>query len=256
MRTPVVAANWKMHKLMSEGRELAAEVADADEEMDEVEFILSPTFVSLPALEEELKGTEVGLAAQNVHWKKRGAFTGELSPPMLVDAGATHAIVGHSERREYFGETDATVNKRTRAAIAHGLKPIICVGESIEERQEGITDNVVSLQIRAALSGVDDEDARDCIIAYEPLWAIGTGESASPSQAQSAHRTIRGILRDQYDDATADATRIVYGGSVKPHNIDDLIEQPDLDGALIGSASLAADSFLSIGRSVQQYISG
>jgi triosephosphate isomerase len=254
MRTPVVAANWKMHKLISEGRELAADVAEADQQMEDVEFILSPTYVSLPALEDELEGTDVGLAAQSVHWKNRGAFTGEVSPPMLVDAGATHAIVGHSERREFFGETDATVNKRTRAAIAHGLKPIICVGESIDERQDGVTDTVVELQVRAALTDVDGDDVQDCIIAYEPLWAIGTGESASPQQAQSAHRTIRGILRDEFGDVTADATRIVYGGSVKPHNIDELIEQPDLDGALIGSASLSADSFLSIGESVQAYI--
>jgi len=254
MRTPIVAGNWKMHKLLQEARSLAGEVADAAPELEDVELILSPTFVALPALGEVLAGSEVGVSAQNVHWSETGAYTGEVSPPMLRDVGCTHAIIGHSERRQYFGETDASVNRRARAALDHDLTPIICVGESLAERRGGETELKIKLQVRAALSEVDADEAREVVVAYEPLWAIGTGESATPDQAQDAHRTIRELLRGIYDVDVAESIRILYGGSVKPHNIDGLIEQPDLDGALVGSASLDSESFLSIARSVQEHV--
>ena len=253
MRTPIVAGNWKMNKLTDEARKLAGDVAEAAPALDEVELVLGPTFVSLPAVSEEIGEADVGLSAQNVHWSNSGAYTGEISPEMLTDVGCTHAIIGHSERRQYFGETDVSVNRRARAALEGDLTPIICVGESLAERSAGETELKIKLQTRAALSEVDPEEARDVIIAYEPLWAIGTGETATPEQAQQAHATIRGLIADIYDDGVADDVRILYGGSVKPHNIDGLIEKPDLDGALIGGASLQADSFLSIARSVQDY---
>jgi len=242
-----------MNKLLDPARQLAGDVAQASREIDGVELILSPTFPYLQALDETLGDTEVGLAAQNVHWAESGAYTGEVSPTMLRDVGCTHAIIGHSERRQYFGETDVSVNRRARAALDHDLTPIICVGESLAERQAGETELKVKLQVRAALSEVSQSEAAEVIIAYEPLWAIGTGESATPDQAQEAHATIRQLLDGLYNDSVAESVRILYGGSVKPHNIDGLIEQPDLDGALIGGASLQADSFLSIARSVESY---
>lgn len=254
MRTPIVAGNWKMHKLVGEARDLASDVADASSSLDAVELILAPTYVSLPAVHEELAGTDVRLSAQNVHWTESGAYTGEVAPPMLIDVGCSHAIIGHSERRQYFDETDASVNRRARAALDHDLTPIICVGESLAERRSGETELKIKLQVRAALSDIEASDAREIIIAYEPLWAIGTGESATPQQAQDSHATIRELIGDVYDTDVADDIRILYGGSVKPHNIDALIEQPDLDGALIGSASLESDSFLSIAQTVQNSV--
>jgi triosephosphate isomerase len=255
MRTPIVAGNWKMNKLLDEARDLTEDVAEASGDLDHTELILSPTYVALPALSEMLAGTDVGLSAQNVHWTESGAYTGEVSPPMLRDVGCTHAIIGHSERRQYFGETDVSVNRRARAALQHDLTPIVCVGESLAERESGETELKIKLQVRAALSEVDAEEARDVIVAYEPLWAIGTGESATPEQAQEAHATIRDLLGNIYDESVASSVRILYGGSVKPHNIDDLIQGEDVDGALIGSASLEAESFLSIARSVESWAS-
>ncbi len=253
MRTPIVAGNWKMNKLLDEARGLAGDVAEASGTFEHTELILSPTYVALPALSEILSGTDVGLSAQNVHWTEQGSYTGEVAPSMLEEIGCTHAIIGHSERRQYFGETDVSVNRRARAALEHDLTPIICVGESLAERQNGETELKIKLQVRAALSEVDAGDARDVIFAYEPLWAIGTGESATPEQAQESLAAIRGLLADIYDDSVASSVRILYGGSVKPHNIDELIQGPDLDGALIGSASLESESFLSIARSVESW---
>ena len=241
-----------MNKLVEEARGLAGDIADASGDLDGVELIIAPTFVSLPAVSQVLEGSDVGLSAQNVHWTDSGAYTGEVSPPMLTEIGCTHAIIGHSERRQYFGETDVSVNRRARAALEHDLVPIICVGESLAERRRGETELKIKLQVRAALSEVDARDAEDVILAYEPLWAIGTGESATPEQAQNAHETIRGLMGHIYNDDVADGVRILYGGSVKPHNIDGLIVQPDIDGALIGGASLQSDSFLSIARTVQE----
>lgn len=254
MRTPIVAGNWKMNKLLGPARDLAGDVAEASRDIEGVEMIVAPTAPYLPALAETLEGSEVGLSAQNVHWADSGAYTGEVSPTMLKEVGCTHAIIGHSERRQYFGETDVSVNRRARAALDHGLAPIICVGESLAERQAGETELKIKLQVRAALSEVPEEDARQVIIAYEPLWAIGTGETASPEQAQEAHATIRQLLEGLYGEDVSEAVRVLYGGSVKPHNIDGLIEQPDLDGALIGGASLQSESFLSIARSVEAYV--
>ncbi|MFB6264594.1 MAG: triose-phosphate isomerase [Bradymonadaceae bacterium] len=253
MRTPIVASNWKMHKLVDESRELAGSVADASSDLSNIDLILSPTYVSLPAVAEALGDSSVGLAAQNVHWAEEGAYTGEVSPPMVRDVGCTHAIIGHSERRQYFGETDVSVNRRARAALDHDLRPIICVGESLAERRQGETELKIKLQIRAALSEVGADDASDVVLAYEPLWAIGTGESAEPDQVQSAHRRIRELLDDIYGESVASSVRLIYGGSVKPHNVDGLIELPDVDGALVGSASLEADSFLSIAESVSEH---
>ena len=253
-RTPIVAGNWKMNKTLEPARELAGAVAEASDEVGDVELIVSPVGPYLRAVGRTMEGSDVGLAAQNVHWAESGSYTGEVSPTMLRDIGCSHAIIGHSERRQYFGETDVSVNRRARAALEHDLTAIICVGESLAERKGGDTELKIKLQVRAALSEVPRSLARNVIIAYEPLWAIGTGESATPEQAQDAHSTIRQLMAGLYDQDLADATRILYGGSVKPHNIDGLIEQPDLDGALIGGASLDADSFLSIARSVQDYV--
>jgi triosephosphate isomerase len=248
MRTPIVAGNWKMNKLIDEAVELASAVAEGESDLSGVEVIVGPTAACLAPVSDALDGSGVGLAAQNMHWAKSGAYTGELSADMLLDAGCSHVILGHSERRQYFGETDEGVNHKTEVALEKGLTPIVCVGESLDERKGGRTVDKVSFQVRAALAGLDVASVESVVLAYEPLWAIGTGETATPKQAQEVHLAIRSLVGELYGEAAAGAMRILYGGSVKPHNISELIQQPDLDGALVGGASLKADSFLSIAR--------
>jgi triosephosphate isomerase len=234
-----------MHKTAAEARELVRALAPLVEGLPGVQVAVAPPFTALAAVAEALKGTRLELAAQDVHWEAQGAFTGEVSAAMLRDAGVRHCIVGHSERRQLFGESDGTVQKKTRALLAAGLLPIVCVGETLAEREAGETMLVVSRQVRGALTGLSPGDLARLTVAYEPVWAIGTGRTATTAQAQEVHAEIRRILRD-IGGAAADEVRIQYGGSVKPDNAAELMAQPDVDGALVGGASLEAASFAKI----------
>lgn len=245
-RTAFVAGNWKMNLGPAEARELAAAVASGAAGVRGVDVAVAPTALCLTTVAEALRGSNVGLAAQNMHPAESGAYTGELSPTMLRDAGCRYVILGHSERREHFGESDAFINEKLRSAISHGLSPILCIGETLAEREGGLTAAKVERQVREGLRDVNGSDAATVTIAYEPIWAIGTGRTASPEQAQDVHAQIRSLLRVLYDENTAGSIRIQYGGSVKPDNIAELIAQPDIDGALVGGASLNAASFLAI----------
>ncbi len=245
-RRPIMAGNWKMNLLVAEAETLVSELKAGLDGTEEVDVVVAPTYVSLYPVAQILHGSSIGLAAQNLHWEASGAYTGELSAAMLLDVGCTYVIIGHSERRQYFGETDETVNKRLKAALAAGLIPIVCVGEVLEERKSGRTWDVVGGQIRNGLGGVSRDDAAKLILAYEPVWAIGTGEVATPDQAQEVHAQIRGLVAELYDQGIADGLRIQYGGSVKPDNVKGLMDQPDVDGALVGGASLKSESFLGI----------
>ncbi|HOX42799.1 MAG TPA: triose-phosphate isomerase [Myxococcota bacterium] len=248
MRRKFIAGNWKMHLLPPEARALARAVKELAAGLPQVDVAVAPTFAGLAAVAEELKGSRVGLAAQNCHWEIQGAFTGEVSAEMLRALGATHVIVGHSERRQLFGETDETVNKKTHAAHRAGLKPIVCVGETLAEREAGRTLEVVERQVRGALREVAPERMPQLTLAYEPVWAIGTGKVASPAQAQEVHARLRELLGELYGRGLASEVRLQYGGSVKPDNVKDLMAQPDIDGALVGGASLKADSFAALLR--------
>jgi triosephosphate isomerase len=245
-RLPVVAGNWKMHGPRSEAQALAAAIVKAVGHLTDREVILAPPFTALEAVAREIAGSRVQLAAQNVHWEPKGAYTGEVSVPMLRAAGCTHVIIGHSERRQHFGETNETVNKRLLAALAGGLVPIVCVGETLAEREADATIQVISRQVETAFRGVRSGDVATCIVAYEPVWAIGTGRTATPGQAEEVHHAIRRLLVGLESETTAERTRIVYGGSVNPGNCDALMAEPDIDGALVGGASLDAASFVRI----------
>jgi triosephosphate isomerase len=245
-RTPLIAGNWKMHKTVGEATALAAEVREKCAALAGAEVAVAPPFTALAAVARVLQGSSVRLAAQNCHWERAGAFTGEVSPAMLADLGCAYCIVGHSERRQLFGDTDEAVNRRVRALLDAGIRPILCVGETLAEREEGTTFRVVQDQLRRGLAGVGAADVRTLVVAYEPVWAIGTGRNATPEQAQEVHGFLRRCLAEWYDAGTAEATRIQYGGSVKPGNIAELMAQPDIDGALVGGASLEAGSFIKI----------
>ncbi|MBR0056970.1 MAG: triose-phosphate isomerase [Kiritimatiellae bacterium] len=246
MRRKIVAGNWKMNKTPSEARALASEIAAAlGAEPCAVEVVVCPPAIDLPAVASALAGTQVGYGAQNMHHEPKGAFTGETAAPMLLDLGAKYVILGHSERRTYFGEKDADVNAKTKAALAAGLTPIVCVGETLEQRDAGKTGDVVAGQVRDSLAGIG-ADLVKVVIAYEPVWAIGTGRTATPAQAQEVHALIRKTLAEMAGAQVADDVRIQYGGSMKPENAAELMAQPDIDGGLIGGASLKADSFLAI----------
>jgi len=246
MRRLFVAGNWKMNKDLAGALDLVnalkAEVSD-DTPVDVGVF---PPFVYLAAVAEALEGGPVIVGAQNMHAEPNGAFTAEVSGPMILDAGATHVIIGHSERRQLFGETDEGVNAKLKAALACGLKPIVCVGETLEQREAGATEDVVGTQVAAAVDGLTAEQAEGIVLAYEPVWAIGTGVTATPEQAQEVHKFIRSVLAEKMSAGVAGAVRIQYGGSVKPGNAAELLGQPDIDGALVGGASLEAESFLGI----------
>jgi len=244
-----IAGNWKMYKTVPEARELArALVAGGAGKLAAVDVALCPPYPALAAVAEELAGSSIRLGAQNLHWEREGAFTGEVSAAMILALGARHVIVGHSERRLYFGETNETVNRRLRAALAAGLEPIVCVGERLEERQVGRTHEVIRDHVAGALAGVSQEEMARITIAYEPVWAIGTGVNATPEQAQEAQAFLRGLLLEKFGEAVAGATRLQYGGSVKPANAAELLACPDVDGALVGGASLQAEGFLGILR--------
>ncbi len=247
MRKPIIAGNWKMNLTPAESKALAAAVAEATAgATDAVDVVVGPTMVSLGAAAEALSGGSVGLAAQNLHPEPKGAFTGEVSASMLAAVGCTHVIIGHSERRTYFGETDEGVFRKLRAALDGGLTPIVCLGESLGERKAERTLEKVNFQVRAALAGLDPALAPKVVLAYEPIWAIGTGLTATPEQAQEVHAAIRATLGELFGADVAAQIRIQYGGSVKPANAADLLAQPDIDGALVGGASLKADSFAAI----------
>ncbi|MFQ6057673.1 MAG: triose-phosphate isomerase [Anaerolineae bacterium] len=248
MRTPIIAGNWKMNKNLQEGMALVEEMTGPLEAIQGVEKVLCPPFILLPLLAERLKGTSIGLGAQNMHWEEKGAYTGEISPHMLQGL-CQYVILGHSERRQYFGETDEGVNRKIKAALAHGLIPIVCVGENLEQNEAGLTSQVVSGQVMAALEGLTAGEAQGLIIAYEPIWAIGTGKAATGAGANAViGLTIRGALAELYGEDTAQAVRVQYGGSVNPQNIAEFMTQPDIDGALVGGASLKAADFVAIVR--------
>lgn len=245
-RTPILAGNWKMHKNRAEAADLANALAASVGTYTQAEVVLCPTYTSLEAVGGAIRGTRIRLGAQNCHFEDQGAYTGEISPPMLKEAGCEFVIIGHSERRQYFGETDELINRKANALFKHGLTPIICVGETLEEREGGRTTDVVAAQVRGCLAGLPPDKVAASVLAYEPVWAIGTGKTASKEQAQEVHALIRGLLTDLFSKEVSEQVRIQYGGSVKPQNIRELMEQPDIDGALVGGASLEADSFTSI----------
>lgn len=246
MRTKIIAGNWKMYKTVQEAIELVSGLKRELTAFSGVEVVVCPPFVALDAVSDLLTGHDIKLGAQNLFWEKEGAFTGEVSGHMLKSLGVTHVIIGHSERRQYFGETNETVNKRLKAALANGLLPIVCVGENLQERESNRTFDVVRDHVTGSLAGMSKEDMLKTVIAYEPVWAIGTGKTATAAQAQEVHRFIRQTLASLFDQPTANAVRIQYGGSVKPENTAELTAQPDIDGALVGGASLKADSFAAI----------
>lgn len=249
MRRPIVAANWKMNGTTTEARRLAGAVRERLTANAAAEVVLCPTFPALPAVAEALAGSSILLGAQNLHWEEAGAFTGEVSASMLVDAGCAYVIVGHSERRTLFGETDLDVGRKTRTALAAGLRPIVCVGETLEEREAERTEQVLTRQLGEGLGEIG-EGLREVVLAYEPVWAIGTGKTASTEQAQQAHAHIRSTIATLAGAAIAEAIRIQYGGSVKPSNAAELFACPDVDGGLIGGASLDSDAFDHIARAV------
>ncbi len=243
-RLPLIAGNWKMHKTLAEARALARDIRQGLAAGLQVEVVLAPPYTALTAVAAELSGSPVKLAAQDTFWEPQGAFTGAISPLMLKDAGCRYVIVGHSERRQHFGETDQTVNLKLKAALAAGLAPIFCVGETFAERQAGQTLKVVSRQLTEGLAGWRADTPEPLVVAYEPVWAIGTGLTATPDQAQEVHAFIRGELAGLL--GAADGIRILYGGSVTPENSASLMRGADIDGALVGGASLKSDSFLKI----------
>lgn len=246
MRRPIVAGNWKMYKTAAEAASLVGELRPLVANVRDVDIVVCPTFTSLPAVAPALAGTNIALGAQNMHWEEGGAYTGEVSAQMLLTSGCRYVILGHSERRAYFRETDAEINRKVKSALAAGLTPIMCVGEMLEQREAGKTEAVVKEQMTGGLSSLTPDQIAKVVIAYEPVWAIGTGKTATPAQAQEVHAFIRKLLVAVANKKVADAVRIQYGGSVKAENAKELFGQPDIDGGLIGGASLKADSFAAI----------
>jgi triosephosphate isomerase (TIM) len=246
MRQKIIAGNWKMYKNPAEAVVLVEGLKKELGPASAVEVVVCPPFVNLTEVARVVAGTPIALGAQNLFWENEGAFTGEISGAMIKATGATFVIIGHSERRQYFGETNETVNRRLKAALKVGLKPIVCVGENLAEREGGKTFDVVKSHVTGSLAGLTKEEMKTLVVAYEPVWAIGTGKTATSAQAQEVHKFIRDLLVKMFDQTTAEATRIQYGGSVKPENAAELMSQADIDGALVGGASLKADSFAAI----------
>jgi len=245
-RKVIIAGNWKMNKTASQGKALVEELKAKVAGISNADIVVCPPFTTLCAVVEAAKGSNVKVGSQNIHWAESGAFTGEISGAMLKEAGVEYVIIGHSERRQYFGETDETVNKRLKAALAAGLKPIVCIGETLEEREGNKTETVLDTQIKGGFAGIAASDMKSMIIAYEPVWAIGTGKTATPAMAQETHAYIRKVVAGLYDAQTAEAVRIQYGGSMKADNSAELTAQKDIDGGLIGGASLKADDFTNL----------
>jgi len=244
-RLPLLAGNWKMYKTSSEAVALVEALKKSCTGISNREILVCPPATSLSTVKDVIHGSNIKLGAQNLHWETQGAFTGEVSGQMLKDVGCHYVVIGHSERRQFFAETDETVNKRMKAAFQHGLIPIVCVGETLQEREKGSAFQVVERQIKQGLAGLESGESVHLVVAYEPVWAIGTGKTATPQQAQEIHAFIRGLL-SVFGKGTADKTRILYGGSIKPDNVDSLMAQSDIDGGLVGGASLKADDFTRI----------
>jgi triosephosphate isomerase len=245
-RRPIIAGNWKMNKTTVEARDLAARLVPLVSGVLDRDIVLAPPFTALLAVADTIKGTNMALAAQNLFWEDKGAFTGEVSAEMLLDLGSKYVIIGHSERRQFFGETDDTVNKKVRQALNKGLLPIVCVGELLKEREAGKANEVIDRQVTGALKGVNAAEMQKIVIAYEPVWAIGTGKTATPEQANEIHSFIRKKVEVTYGRVVADSLRIQYGGSVTPENVSTLMAMPDIDGALVGGASLKPESFAAL----------
>ena len=248
MRKPVIAGNWKMNKTISDALDLVNDLKTRMTDVDDVTVVVCPTFLCIKSVADALKGSNVHVGAQDMFWETSGAYTAEVSGEMLLEAGAEYVIIGHSERRQYFGETNETVNKKVKKALALGLKPIVCVGEMLEDREAGNTEKVVDDHLTNGLAGVSADDMKKIIVAYEPVWAIGTGKTATPEQAQDVHAFIRNRIAELWDSETAEAVVIQYGGSMKPENVKELLAQKDIDGGLIGGAALKADSFEALAK--------
>jgi len=246
VRRPFIAGNWKMYKTGTEAVETAKKLAGLVSGVSNVDVMIAPPFTALAQVHEAIKESSVMLGAQNIFWEKEGAYTGEISPEMITSAGCRYVIIGHSERRQYFGETDLFVNKKIRAALNNSLEPVFCVGETEKERDAGDTFNILDKQIKMGLEGFSPDDLQPIILAYEPVWAIGTGKTATSSQAQEVHLFIRNLVEKLFGKKIAGSVRILYGGSVKPENIKELMSMPDVDGALVGGASLNAEKFAEI----------
>ena len=245
-RKPLIAGNWKMYKTGTEAVETARQLVELVADSSDTEVMIAPPFTALAPVAEVLKPSRILLGAQNLYWETEGAFTGEISPAMLVAAGCRYVIIGHSERRQYFGETDNSVNQKISAAGKHGLDPIFCIGESESERESGQTFSVLDKQVKKGLERMFADDLKTLVIAYEPVWAIGTGKTATSDQAQEVHHFLRSLVDELFGDTLAKSIRILYGGSVKPGNVSDLMARPDIDGALVGGASLDAETFSKI----------
>jgi len=245
-RRPILAGNWKMNMTATQARELAAKLIPLVASVKDRDIVLGPPFTSIAAVAETIKGTNIGLSAQNLHWEDKGAFTGEISADMLLDSGCKYVIIGHSERRQYFGETDETVNKKVKQALKKGLLPILCVGETLAEREAGKLSEIINRQVTGGLKDIPAGDMAKIVIAYEPVWAIGTGKTATPEQANEVHALIRQKVKALYNADIAESLRIQYGGSVTPENVSTLMAMPDIDGALVGGASLKPESFAAL----------
>jgi triosephosphate isomerase len=250
MRKPIMAGNWKMNLLPGEAAALVENLWGLISSQDKVEVVVCPPFVDIPTVYGAIESgqMDIGLGAQNMHWEESGAFTGEISPAMLMDFGVTHVIIGHSERRQFFGETDQGVNRKVRSALEHGLVPIMCVGETLKQREAHETENVIVSQVKCGLFEVDAAGTNELVIAYEPVWAIGTGRAATAEDAEEVISLIRTTVSEALTAEVADATRIQYGGSVNPENVSEFMAEPDIDGALVGGASLKAEDFSKIVR--------
>lgn len=242
MRKPLMAGNWKMNKTIPEAVAMVKELKEKIADVKDVDVLLCPVFTALYPVANEVKGSNINVGAQDLFWEEKGAFTGEVAPNMIVDAGCSFVIIGHSERRQYFGETNETVNKKIKAALSVGLIPVVCVGETLQERESNVTFKVIESQVREGIKDLSKEQAAKIVIAYEPVWAIGTGKTATPDQAQEVHSFIRKVYGEMYGDI-ADSVRILYGGSVKPSNVSELMKKEDIDGGLVGGASLKAADF-------------
>jgi triosephosphate isomerase len=245
---PFIAGNWKLYKTSSEAVELVSELQEMYDEFEGAQMVVIPPFTALCDVHITLQGSSIQIGGQDVYWEDEGAYTGEISAPMLKDVGCTYVVIGHSERRQYFGETNTTVNRKIKATLAHDLTPIMCIGESLEERENGETINKVQTQISEGFEGFDADTVQKIIIAYEPIWAIGTGLTATPEQAQEVHAFIRNELTEKYGNETGSCAIILYGGSVKPANTFSLLKEKDINGALVGGASLKAESFIEIAK--------
>ena len=245
-RIPLIAGNWKMYKTCGESVKSAQQLKSLVDGVDGTDIMIAPTFTALHPVFNAIKGSHIDLGGQNLHWETEGAYTGEISGDMLKSAGCGSVIIGHSERRQFFGDTDETVNNKIKSALSCGLKPVFCIGESEAERDSNLTFSVLDKQVQAGLKGFVSDDLKDLVLAYEPIWAIGTGKTATSDQAQEVHTFLRASIAKQFDDSLAQSIRILYGGSVKPGNIAELMSMPDIDGALVGGASLDPETFSQI----------